>query len=128
MWCRRNYPCNFKTKQLIFQQPDENKSIPAKNVKNYSKQLSQMEPEVLRKVLKVIPDRIHTIIPGMIVLQTMIKHFGCEEIQVSPYGVREGYLLPENSQRRQNGFIQYKNRFNVEIPIINFVFYCFPLF
>ena len=45
-----------------------------------------MEPEVLRKVLKVIPDRIHTIIPGMIVLQTMIKHFGCEEIQVSPYG------------------------------------------
>lgn len=82
----------LKLNNSFFQQPDENKSIPAKNVKKLLKQLSQMEPEVLRKVLKVIPDRIHTIIPGMIVLQTMIKHFDCEEIRVSPYGVREGYL------------------------------------
>ena len=82
----------LKLNNLFFQQPDENKSIPAKNVKKLLKQLNQMEPEVLRKVLKVIPDRIHTIIPGMIVLQTIIKRFGCEEIQVSPYGVREGYL------------------------------------
>ena len=38
------------------------------------------------------PDRIHTLIPGMLALKEIVDYFKIEEIQVSPYGVREGYL------------------------------------
>jgi exopolyphosphatase / guanosine-5'-triphosphate,3'-diphosphate pyrophosphatase len=42
---------------------------------------------------KVIPERIHTIIPGMIIFKDIIKRTQAEKIIVSKYGVREGYLL-----------------------------------
>lgn len=46
----------------------------------------------IEKIIQVIPDRIHTIIPGMILLNAVADYFGSEIIAVSDYGVREGYL------------------------------------
>lgn len=43
-------------------------------------------------ILKVEPERIHTILPGILILEHMATGFGVEEIIVSKYGVREGYL------------------------------------
>ncbi|WP_052343670.1 Ppx/GppA phosphatase family protein [Bacillus massiliigorillae] len=54
--------------------------------------LQKVDKKTLRKVLQVVPDRVHTIIPGMIILQTIATYYGCETIHVSNYGVREGYL------------------------------------
>ncbi len=45
-----------------------------------------------KTMLKVLPERIHTIIPGGIILESIVEKFGCEAITVSSYGVREGYL------------------------------------
>lgn len=47
---------------------------------------------VMRRVMQLAPDRIHTVITGMIVLTTVAKEFKAERIVVSTYGVREGYL------------------------------------
>lgn len=69
-----------------------NRSIEAENIKKILKCLSGSSKETLTKILQVIPDRIHTIVPGMILLNTIIKYFGTETIYVSNYGVREGYL------------------------------------
>ncbi len=49
--------------------------------------------DAMRKLLNVVPDRIHTAIPGMIVVRTIAEHFGADLIEISKYGVREGYLL-----------------------------------
>lgn len=46
-----------------------------------------------RLILRTCPDRVHTIIPGLIVLCTVADRFGIENVTVSQYGVREGYLL-----------------------------------
>ena len=46
-----------------------------------------------------IRDRIHTITPGMAILQTVARHFGCRRFVVSQQGVREGYLLEILSKR-----------------------------
>ena len=46
----------------------------------------------LEVILKICPDRIHTIIPGMIIIDTICKYFDIETIHVSNCGVREGYL------------------------------------
>ena len=43
-------------------------------------------------ILKLVPDRIHTIVPGIMILQNIVQRFDAEEIIVSKYGVREGYL------------------------------------
>ena len=43
-------------------------------------------------ILKVDPERIHTIIPGFMILRYIAEQFEAREIVVSNYGVREGYL------------------------------------
>ena len=43
-------------------------------------------------ILKKCPDRIHTIIPGTLVIQALAKKVGVERLYISDYGVREGYL------------------------------------
>ena len=50
------------------------------------------ERQLLKRILRVSPDRIHTLIPGMLILDVICRHFGCDEIEVSGFGVREGYL------------------------------------
>jgi len=51
------------------------------------------ERDGVQRILRVAPDRIHTIIPGMILLRAITSFYGCEDIIVSEYGVREGYLI-----------------------------------
>ena len=43
-------------------------------------------------LMKAVPERIHTIIPGMIIADVIAKKFGSEEITYSNSGVREGYI------------------------------------
>lgn len=43
-------------------------------------------------ILRYAPERIHTLIPGVMVLQYLTDRFDTVEITVSHYGVREGYL------------------------------------
>ena len=54
--------------------------------------LQEEEKLTLNKILRVAPDRVHTVVPGMIILDTLCDYFGCEEIRMSNFGVREGYL------------------------------------
>lgn len=44
-------------------------------------------------LLKSSPDRVHTFAPGLIVLNTIAKHYDSHSIITSDYGVREGYLF-----------------------------------
>lgn len=48
--------------------------------------------EVCHTILKARPDRIHTLLPGLFILSEIANYFHCERMQVSHYGVREGYL------------------------------------
>lgn len=43
-------------------------------------------------LLRVCPDRVHTIIPGTIALQEVARRFRSTDIVISQYGVREGYV------------------------------------
>lgn len=43
-------------------------------------------------ILKNCPDRVHTILPGTLIIQNLMKKTGCEKMIISKYGVREGYL------------------------------------
>lgn len=76
----------------LFGLPRQNDEIPAKKVPILLEEFQDEEKHTLKKLLRVSPDRIHTLIPGMLILDTICRHFCCERIIVSSYGVREGYL------------------------------------
>lgn len=54
--------------------------------------LHKADKKLLRRVLQTVPERVHTIVPGMIILDLIARHYGSKKIKVSPFGVREGYL------------------------------------
>lgn len=43
-------------------------------------------------MLRLEADRIHTLIPGLLILQHTFHLFHAQQLDISEYGVREGYL------------------------------------
>ena len=80
-----------KLNYAIFKIASDNCAIRAGNVKKILEMIDTQE--MLDKILHVIPDRIHTITPGLIILDVIIDLYGCTKIVVSDSGVREGYLI-----------------------------------
>lgn len=60
-------------------------------------ELFQMGVEKSRKlqklILKLCPDRVHTLIPGMLIIRHIVSETKSRQIYISSCGVREGYLL-----------------------------------
>ena len=48
--------------------------------------------KLMRRILKLAPERVHTLITGIVVLSTAAELCGAKTIVTSSYGVREGYL------------------------------------
>ena len=48
--------------------------------------------DTLDILVRLVPDRVRTILPGLIILHTIIKLYKSRSIQISTAGVREGYL------------------------------------
>ena len=56
------------------------------------KALSADKSEIDR-ILKIAPERVHTLMPGMIILDEVCSYFSVKHIELSPGGVREGYMI-----------------------------------
>ncbi len=69
-----------------------NREIEISDLRLMTKDFIQNKKESTRNILKVSPDRIHTLVPGITILDTIAKRYNCEKIITSDYGVREGYL------------------------------------
>lgn len=73
--------------------------LPSGNREMESEKISEMldfyqndQKNMANRILQIAPERIHTIIPGMVILETVAKSSRCKRIIVSKSGVREGYL------------------------------------
>ncbi|SCJ88369.1 Exopolyphosphatase [Anaerotruncus sp. 2789STDY5834896] len=55
--------------------------------------LASGDEKLQRQVFSLVPERILTLVPGVVLLGQIAAHFGCRQVQVSAGGVREGYLL-----------------------------------
>lgn len=71
----------------------DNRVIPVEEVRSLYRGLKKGDKDTLRQILRSTPDRVHTILPGLIILKTVLKTYGVDTISVSTCGVREGYLL-----------------------------------
>ena len=56
--------------------------------------MAQDSPKKLtRRILKIAPERIHTMLPGLALLSAAAELYGSRTVVTSRYGVREGYML-----------------------------------
>lgn len=67
-------------------------TITAKQLDGLCEFLCSGKKEAIDLILRLEADRIHTLIPGLLVLRHVFKLFEAEQLIVSQYGVREGYL------------------------------------
>ena len=54
--------------------------------------LCRRDADARKLILRSCPDRIHTILPGLLLMDAVCAALCEKEIYVSRYGVREGYL------------------------------------
>lgn len=78
---REYYDKNNKTK------------INLKKLKPIIRDLMNGEKETTRMLLQIAPDRIHTAVPGALILMEFCKYFSVRKLLVSDSGVRTGYLM-----------------------------------
>ena len=71
----------------------DNRIIPAGEIRSLYKDLKKGDRATLRQILRSVPDRVHTILPGLVILNQVLKRCQVETVSVSACGVREGYLL-----------------------------------
>lgn len=82
----------IKLAQSLYHLPLGTKKITAAQIEDIYTLLTSGSKSSYRLILKLEPDRIHTIIPGLLILRHIVRLFHAEEIIISKYGVREGYL------------------------------------
>lgn len=80
--------------KLVNEINDENKfEFQISDLKKLMNLFKKDENKFLQFVIKTIPDRVHTIVPGMIIMMSIAKFFDSKTVLISDYGIREGYLL-----------------------------------
>lgn len=53
--------------------------------------------------LQAVPDRIHTVVPGCLIAQEILREFSAEDIRICRCGVREGYLIERLLSKHAGG-------------------------
>jgi exopolyphosphatase / guanosine-5'-triphosphate,3'-diphosphate pyrophosphatase len=71
-------------------------------LKQLKEELIHNNKDTYNKILHVKPSRIHTLVPSLIIIESITSYFGCEELQISKFSVREGYLFKKMLNRCQN--------------------------
>lgn len=82
----------MKIARHYYKVSDECHSITAEQLHGLCKFLCSGKRGAIDIILRLEPDRIHTIIPGILILEHIFNLFDAGQLIVSKYGVREGYL------------------------------------
>ncbi|MDO9045153.1 MAG: phosphatase [Methanobacteriaceae archaeon] len=80
---------------------DVNLLKPLENELNLN-ELNLNNKDIYNKILQVKPSKIHTLVPALLIVESITSYFGCEKIRISEFSVREGYLLKKVLNRCQN--------------------------
>lgn len=67
--------------------------IKRENLEQLLKLLEDDAPAFAHNAVKACPDRVHTLVPGMVIAHRIMETLGAEDLAVCKYGIREGYLL-----------------------------------
>lgn len=80
------------------------RSITAEQLDSLCAFLCSGEKDAADLILRLEPERIHTLVPGVLILQHAMRVFRARQLVVSKYGVREGYLCERVLPSEENRF------------------------
>ncbi|WP_368498621.1 Ppx/GppA phosphatase family protein [Herbiconiux sp. A18JL235] len=72
---------------------DERRTLRRADLKDWIPRLGQLPAEARQSLPGITPDRTFQIVAGAIVLHSVMKLYDVEELEVSPWALREGILL-----------------------------------
>ncbi len=82
----------------VYDLPPENLTIDARElpalIRRFTSDRDLPQDDVIR-LMRAVPDRLPTILPGLTIANVIAKHFGATRITYSDSGVREGYIYSE---------------------------------
>jgi|1048.fasta_scaffold09199_2 exopolyphosphatase/guanosine-5'-triphosphate,3'-diphosphate pyrophosphatase len=81
----------------VFNLPSDHRELSLTIIQDLIQFLLKKDKVAYLKTIQIIPERLHTILPGLKILETIVKEFGKPLVVISDYGVREGYLLQKLS-------------------------------
>ena len=81
-----------KLNNYMYSLPTSNRILTKEHIDYIYYTLTEDKSTAKGLILKVCPDRVHTIVPGMLLLKEIMNKFQTQHIVLSNYGVREGYL------------------------------------
>lgn len=91
-----------KLNNAIYHNPLDNRQMGIHNMRDILQDFHNDRSYAIKKILQIAPDRIHTIIPGMTILDMVAKKYGSTSLTVSEYGIREGYLYTKLFAEKEN--------------------------
>lgn len=94
-----------KLNSELFKLPADHKEISVEKIEEMIRYFecdsNLVSTDLLDVLIKVVPDRIKTILPGLIIADTLASYFGSKIIIYSDSGVREGYLYDKVIKARK---------------------------
>lgn len=82
----------LKLAGAVYAQPEGCRAIGAEQLDGLCAILCRGDRQIIDLILKLSPDRIHTIVPGILVLHRLFHLLDAKTLEIGKYGVREGYL------------------------------------
>lgn len=82
----------LKLARHYYRLSDDCRSMTAEQLDGLCRFLCSGKKEASDLILRLEAERIHTLVPGLLILQHVFHLFRAEQFAVSKYGVREGYL------------------------------------
>ena len=82
----------LKLARHYYKMSEDCRSITAEQLDGLCDFLCSGKKAVSDLILRLEPERIHTLVPGVLILQHVFHLFQAQQLVVSKYGVREGYL------------------------------------
>ena len=75
----------------------ETGTINIENIKTLKEYLLEDEKRAAEVINSVVPERLNTVVPGLLMFDFAVEKIGCKKVYISKLGVREGYLLKKAS-------------------------------
>ena len=82
----------LKLVNIYYHLDEKNRDITKEQLEEIFELAAAKQKQIQNMILKICPERVHTIIPGMLVMKNIVEKTNSRRIIVSKYGVREGYL------------------------------------
>lgn len=82
----------LKLAGAVYSLPEDCRTVSKEQLDGLCAILCHRDKRAIDLILKLAPDRIHTIVPGILVLQSLVHLLDAKTLEIGKYGVREGYL------------------------------------